>query len=206
MCDSLEARAQPHVLLLATQPWPTGARLGLALHAVGFGVSIWSPSGHPLLKTDAFDQHYPYGAIGQDSLETAIVAANPDLIVPCDDPATSRLQRLAGRALIDSRLHRVLSVIEQSLGPAGGLDNLTARAYVLEVAAEGGVAVPANARLTSSADLRAWFHEYGFPAYLKADGTFGGVGVRPVHTYQQAESALRALHAPPGTLGAFKRL
>ena len=77
---------------------------------------------------------------------------------------------------------------------------------MLEVAAEGGVAVPANARLTSSADLRTWFHEYGFPAYLKADGTFGGVGVRPVHTYQQAESALRALHAPPGTLGALKRL
>ena len=95
MCDSLESRAQPHVLLLATQPWPTGARLGLALHGVGFGVSIWSPSGHPLLKTDAADRHYPYGAVGQDSLETAIVAANPDLIVPCDDPATSRLQRLA---------------------------------------------------------------------------------------------------------------
>lgn len=206
MCDSLESRAQPHVLLLATQPWPTGARLGLALHAVGFGVSIWSPSGHPLLKTDAADQHYPYGTVGSDSLETAILAANPDLIVPCDDPATARLQRLAARALIDSRLHRVLSVIERSLGPAADLNKLTERAHVLEVAAEGGVAVPANARLTSTSDLRAWFHDYGFPAYIKADGTFGGVGVRPVHTYQQAESALRALHAPPGTLGAFKRL
>jgi hypothetical protein len=165
----------------------------LALHAVGFGVSIWSPSVHPLLKTDAVDQHYPYGAVGQDSLETAILAANPDLIVPCDDPATSRLQRLAGRALIDSRLHRVLSVIERSLGPAADLNKVTERAYVLEVAAEGGVAVPANARLTSSADLRAWFHEYGFPAYIKADGTFGGTGVRPVHTYQQAESSAARL-------------
>jgi hypothetical protein len=180
--------------------------LGLALHAVGFGVSIWSPSGHPLLNTDAADRHYPYGALGQDSLETAIIAADPDLIVPCDDPATSRLQRVARRALVDSRLHRILRVIERSLGPAADLNKLTQRAYVLEVAAEGGVAVPANARLNSSADLRAWFHEYGFPAYLKADGTFGGTGVRLVHTYQQAESALRALHAPPGTLGALKRL
>ncbi|HEY3836103.1 MAG TPA: hypothetical protein VGL72_06010, partial [Bryobacteraceae bacterium] len=40
----------------------------------------------------------------------------------------------------------------------------------------------------------------------KADGTFGGDGVRPVHTYQQAESALRALHAPPRTLRALQRL
>ena len=206
MCDSFESGAQPHVLLLATQSWPTGARLGLALHAVGFKVSIWSPRAHPLLKTDAAHRHYPYGAIGQDSLETAIMSANPHLIVPCDDPATSRLQRLAERALGDSRLHRVLSVIQRSMVSAADLNQLTARAYVLEVAAEGGVAVPANARLTSSADLHAWFHQYGFPAYLKADGSFGGIGVRPVHTYQGAEAALRNLDAPPGTFRALKRL
>jgi hypothetical protein len=206
MCASFESEAQPHVLLLATQPWPTGARLGLALRAVGFRVSIWSPHVHPLLKTDAVDQHYPYGAVGRDSLETAIIAASPHLIVPCDDPATSRLQQVAERALGDSRLHRVLEVIERSLGPAVDLKKLTSRAYVLEAAAEGGVAVPANARLTTSADLRAWFHQYGFPAFLKADGTFGGSGVRPVHTYQQAEAALRALDTPPGIFGAFKGL
>jgi hypothetical protein len=206
MCDSFESEAQPHVLLLATQPWPTGARLGLALHAVGFRVSIWSPRSHPLLKTNAVDQHYPYGAIGRDSLEAAVVAASPHLIVPCDDPATSRLQQLALRAVGDSRLHRVLQVIERSLGPAADLKKLTSRAYVLEVAAEGGVAVPANARITSSADLRAWFHQYGFPAYLKADGTFGGRGVRAVHTYQQAEAALHVLDAPPHILDAVKRL
>jgi hypothetical protein len=206
MCDSLEPGAQPHVLLLATQAWPTGARLGLALHAVGFKVSIWSPRSHPLLKTDLTDRHYPYAAVGRDSLETAIVAANPHLVVPCDDPATSRLQQLAERALSDSRLHRVLTVIERSTGSAADLNKLTARAYVLEAAAQGGVAVPANARLTSSADLHSWFHQYGFPAYLKADGTFGGVGVRPVHTYQEAEAALRALDSPPSTPHALKQL
>ena len=206
MSASAEPEAQPHVLLLATQPWPTGARLGLALHAVGFRVSIWSPQGHPLLMTGAADQHYPYGAIGRDSLEMAIIAANPHLIVPCDDPATSRLQQIAQRTIGDPRLHRVLGVIERSLGPAADLQKLTSRAFVLEVAAQGGIAIPANARLSSSADLRAWFHQYGFPAYLKTDGTFGGNGVRPVHTYQQAEAALRALDAPPGTVRALKRL
>jgi hypothetical protein len=206
MCDAFESEAQPHVLLLATQLWPTGARLGLALRAVGFRVSIWSPHGHPLLKTDAVDEHYPYGAVDRDSLETAIIAARPHLIVPCDDPATSRVQRVAERALGDSRLHRVLSVIERSLGPAASLNQITSRAHVLEVAAEGGAAVPANARLTSCADLRAWLQQYGFPAFLKADGTFGSRGVRAVHTYQQAEAALRALDAPPRTLAALKRL
>lgn len=205
MCDSLEPGAQPHVLLLATQAWPIGARLGLALHAVGFRVSIWSPRGHPLLKTDITDRHYLYGVVGRDSLENAIAAANPHLVIPCDDPATSRLQKLAERALGDSRLHRVLSVIQRSMGSAD-LNKLTERSYVLEVAAQGGVAVPANARLTSSADLHAWFHQNGFPAYLKADGTFGGSGVRLVHTYQQSEAALRALDSPPRALRALKRL
>jgi hypothetical protein len=180
--------------------------LGLALEAVGFRVSIWSPCSHPLLKTGAATRHYPYGAVGQDSLETAVIAANPHLIVPCDDPATSRLQQLAQRALGDSRLHRILTIIERSMGSAADLNKLTARVYVLEVAAEGGVAVPANARITSPADLHAWLHQYGFPAFLKADGTFGGVGVRPVHTYQEAEAALRALDAPPSAPRAIKQL
>jgi hypothetical protein len=205
MCDSLESR-QPHVLLLATQSWPTGARLGLALHSVGFRVSIWSPRFHPLLKTEVVDQHYPYGAIGRDSLEAAVISANPHLIVPCDDPATSRLQRLAERARGDSRLDCVLSAIERSLGPAADLNNLTGRAHVLKIAAEGGVAVPANAPIASSAELHTWLRQYGVPAYLKADGTFGGIGVRLIDTNQQAESTLHALHAPPHVLRALKRL
>ena len=51
MREPLEPGAKPHVLLLATQPWPVGARLGLALCAVGFRVSIWCPRSNTLLLT-----------------------------------------------------------------------------------------------------------------------------------------------------------
>ncbi len=207
MREPPESHSKPHILLLATQRWPTGARLGLALQAAGFRVSIWCPSGHPLLLTQRFYQHHVYGAFEPlASLEAAVTAANAQMIVPCDDIATFRLQQLAERARRTTRLHRVLALIERSMGPADGLNSLTARSHVLNVAAEAGVAVPANAPLASSNDLDGWLKAHGFPAYLKADGTSGGIGVRPVHSYEEAKSAFRALNAPPRALRALKRL
>ena len=197
----------PHVLLLATQRWPTGARLGMAMRAAGFRVSIWSPHGHPLLLTDAFERHHLCGAFEPlASLEAAVLAARPDLLVPCDDLATFRVQQLAGRSLDNPRLSPILSVIERSLGTASRLSKLTARAHVLDVAAAAGIAVPANSPIASAGELRAWFAAHGFPAYLKADGTSGGIGVRPVRTYDEAEAAFRILDAPPGALRALKRM
>jgi hypothetical protein len=207
MHDPPEPGAPPDVLLLATQPWPTGARLGLALRAVGFRVSIWCPYRHPLLLTHATQRHYPYATLDPlKSLQSAIIAADPHLIVPCDDLATFRLQQLAERALTHPHLDRVLAVIEQSLGPPADLNTLTVRTAVLAAAADGGVAVPSNARVAAIGDLRTWLCVNGFPAYLKADGTSGGIGVRPAHAYEQAAAAFRALNAPPRTLRALKRL
>ncbi|HEY3990174.1 MAG TPA: hypothetical protein VGM02_12810 [Acidobacteriaceae bacterium] len=198
---------QPHVLLLATQRWPAGVRLGLAMRAVGFRVSIWCPRSHPLLLTHAVHRHHPYSVLDTvDSLEAAIIAADPQLIVPCDEPATINLQQVTERALATPRLHHLLSVIERSLGPVAGIKRLTERAYVLQVAAEAGAAVPLNTPITTPAELRAWLSLNGFPAYLKSDGTFGGVGVRRIHAYDEAEAAFRALHASPGTIRALKRM
>ena len=207
MWNRLESGAPPHLLLLATQSWPTGARLGLAMRAVGFRVSIWCPYGHPLLRTGLVDRHHPYGTFETlDSLEAAVIAAGPHLIVPCDDLAIFHLQQLAERALARPHLHRVLEIIEYSLGRPAELHRLNSRTDVLAIAAEGGVAVPATAPIASPADLRAWLQANGFPAYLKADGTSGGIGVRPVHSYQKAEAAFRALDTPPRILRALKRL
>jgi hypothetical protein len=207
MYESSESGAQPHVLLLATQPWPVGARLGLALRTVGFRVSIWCPHANVLLLTGVAHRHYPYRLLNPvSSLEDAVLAACPDLIVPCDEPATIDLQQLADRATAAPHLAAVLRAIEYSLGSAANLKRLTERAYVLKTAADGGAAVPASAAVANSADLRAWLSANGFPAYLKADGTFAALGVRQVHTYQEAEAAFRALHAPPRAVNTVNRM
>ena len=207
MCESFESGAQPHVLLLATQPWPVSARLGLALRAVGFRISLWSPRSNTFLATGAVGRHYPYRMLDPvGSMEAAILAAGPDLIIPCDEPATASLQQLAERAMASPTLAPVLRAIERSLGSAANLQRLTDRAFVLKTAADGGAAVPTGASIANAADLRAWLGANGFPAYLKADGTFGGIGVRLIHTYEEAEAALRALHEPPRPMRVFKRL
>jgi hypothetical protein len=207
MYESSESGAQPHVLLLATQPWPVGARLGLALRTVGFRVSIWCPHANVLLLTGVAHRHYPYRLLNPvSSLEDAVLAACPDLIVPCDEPATIDLQQLADRATAAPHLAAVLRAIEYSLGSAANLKRLTERAYVLKTAADGGAAVPASAAVANSADLRAWLSANGFPAYLKADGTFAALGVRQVHTYEEAEAAFRALRAPPRAVNTVNRM
>ena len=63
MSETMEPGTQPHVLLLATQPWPIGARLGLAMRAVGFRVSIWCPRSNISLLTDAIHLRQPYRLI-----------------------------------------------------------------------------------------------------------------------------------------------
>ena len=207
MCKEAHPGRKPHVQLLATQRWPTGARLGLALRAAGFRVSIWCPAEHPFFFTGTNDRHFAYGALEPlATLEAALLTAEPDLVVPCDDLATHYLQRLAVRAQHVAYLHGVLAVIERSLGPAARLERLTARAHVLNVASAAGIPVPPTTRLHSAAELREWFSIHGFPAYLKADGSSGGMGVRPVHTYAEAEAAFAMLDAPPRTLRTLKRL
>jgi hypothetical protein len=201
------SRAAPVALLLASQRWPTAARLGLALHSVGFRICIWCPRGHPLLHAGICEEHFAYGALDPlATLEGALRVAEPDLLIPCDDLAMQQLQRLVTRATGSAAAGALLPIIEKSLGAPRDLRRLTARADVLDVASAGGVAVPNTAPLRSSADLRQWFAVNGFPAYLKADGTFGGMGVRSVETYEQAERAYGTLDTPPSLLRALKRL
>jgi biotin carboxylase len=160
-----------------------------------------------LLLTGIAYRHYPYRLLDPvGSLETAVVAAAPDLIVPCDEPATADLQQLAERAAAAPHLSAAFRAIESSLGSAANLKKLTERAYVLKAAADGGAVVPASAAVANTADLRAWLSANGFPAYLKADGTFAALGVRQVHTYEEAEAAFRALHAPPRAMTTVNRM
>lgn len=207
MCDSSEPVEQPHVLLLATQPWPVGARLGLALRAAGFRVSIWCPRRHALLVTHAIHRRYLYHISRPvRSMEAAILDSAPDLVVPCDEPATIHLQQLAERASNTPRLAPVLRLIERSLCPPAQFKRLTQRSHVIQEAAAGGTPVPANAAIGSLEELRSWLTAHGFPAYLKVDATFGGLGVRRIHSYEEAEAAYHELAGAPRLLPAIKRM
>lgn len=74
-------RGLPKVLLVTSCRWQFAARLGMALAAAGCAVEAVCPPGHPITRTRAVDQHYPYRALQPlRSIGEAIKLARPDLL------------------------------------------------------------------------------------------------------------------------------
>ena len=69
----------------------------------------------------------------------------------------------------------------------------TTRQAVLALAARLGLRTPETWQLDTLADLRRWAETEPLPWVLKVDGSWGGFGVRVVHSLAEAERAFRDL-------------
>lgn len=197
------------VLLTDTNRWPAPARLAIALAAAGYHVSAICPTpGHPLLKTRAVQRIFSYGGIRPlESLQSAIEAVDPQLIIPCDDRGVRHLHDLHAKALSLADAGRNLAeLIERSLGSPKSFPVVSSRFELLQVAREEGIPVPATAAIASQSDLEQWGHVQLLPWVLKADGTWGGSGVRIVQMCDEASQRLQELRALPGPSEVVKRL
>jgi len=139
------------------------------------------------------------------SFKNAIVAANPDLIVPGDDLATRHLHDLYRREKQRNAGVRICKLIERSLGVPESFPVMFARNAFMQAAEQQHIRVPKTSVVENVDDLKKVSVHFGFPLVLKADGTSGGTGVRVVHTLEEAELALRTLQAPPLFARAAKR-
>lgn len=185
------------VLIVATLRWPLAARLALAFDELGCQVQAWCPAGHPLECCDIVERRHRARRFGrQASLRAAIDRARPDLIIACDDAATVALQQLH-RHLCDTGTDpEVALAIGRSLGAPEASALATDRGALMRAAQAAGVLVPECATVGSAAELAAWCGLYGFPAVLKVDGTFGGLGVAVVRDAAAAERTFREFSAP----------
>ncbi len=192
-------KSRPEVLLCATTWWPLSARLAIALINHGCRLSAVAPPGHPLRFVTGVETVYPYGGLGSIGyLKAAILAAQPTLIVPCDDSAVWQLHELHAK-------HPSLRpLIERSLGPGSAYPILCSRAAFLDVAVELGIRVPLTRTLTSEAELADWRADG--PVVLKRDGTWGGSGVAICDSPPGAVAAFRRLSQPISARAAWKRL
>lgn len=204
---SLPAKVKTTVLLISTASSFSPARLAMALATRGFEPNAICPSRHTLRKTRAVAKVFPYRSLMPLwSLTTAILAAKPDLLIPCDDWAVSLLHELYFREMRKSNTTSIVPrLIEHSLGSPQSFPLAHERAAFIKLAQEEGLRVPEIRALPSRDDLRKWADEVGFPAVLKADSTSGGDGVRIVHTADEAEQAFGPLEAPPMLAKALKR-
>jgi predicted ATP-grasp superfamily ATP-dependent carboligase len=130
-------------------------------------------------------------------LRDAIRAAQPTLIVPCDDIAVWQLHALHANEP-DLR-----PLIELSLGAAEAYPAIQQRSEVLRIAQSLGIRVPLTQTLNSAEELKDW--KFDKPAVLKLDGTWGGEGVTIVRSLTEATQGFHAASNGTKAWRAWKR-
>jgi hypothetical protein len=198
----------PSILLTDTNRWPAPARLAISLSRVGCDVSaVCVTHGHPLLFTRAVRRVFPYSAIRPlESLTAAIEATKPQLIIPCDDRGVQDLHELFGRAQSGPQGARIATLIERSLGSPESYPIVSSRYDLLKIAREERLRVPNTIPIKAIEDLDPWQVEQALPWVLKADGTFGGRGVKIAHNQEQARRFFLEMNRPHRTRRVIKRL
>lgn len=198
---------KPTILLAMTSRWFPTVRLAMGLHNAGCTVDAVCLPRHPLLTTRVARQTYTYrGLAPLPSIEAAIAASKPNLIIPADDLAAMHLHALYQQEIERGRKGGLIcGVIERSLGAPSSFSLVYDRTRFLEIAQEEGIRVPKSEVLADIQQAKAWAARSSFPAVLKSNGSSGGVGVKIVHTREEAEHAFRKLYAPPLLARAAKR-
>ncbi len=203
------AVATTKVLLTDTNRWALAARLAIGLSEAGCQVSAICPMpGHALLKTRAVQRTFRYSGLRPlESLTAAIEAVEPDIIVPSCDRGVEHLHELHARGKSCGVAGRkVAALIERSLGSPASHSTVSSRYELLALAREEGVRVPSTSRVNTAEELESWRARESFPWVLKVDGTWGGGGVKIVHTPDQIQPSFAQL-ARMFRLGrAIKRL
>jgi predicted ATP-grasp superfamily ATP-dependent carboligase len=164
----------------------------------GCDVSALCPPGHPLRFVSGIGSIYSYqGLAPMGLLRDAIRAAQPTLIVPCDDIAVWQLHALHANEA-DLR-----PLIELSLGAAEAYPAIQQRGEVLRVAQSLGIRVPLTQTLNSAEELKDW--KFDQPAVLKLDGTWGGEGVTIVRSLTEATQRFHSASNGTTAWRAWKR-
>ena len=202
------ARPPPSALVITTLRWLSTARLGLALSEAGFVVNAVCPAGHPLRKADFLGSAWRNSVISPLAvLRDAVVSTKPDLVVPCDDRALAQLLALhAAETGADAISIAVRAAIERSLAAPEHFAILQARRAIADLAASVGASVAETLAVEDREDLERCAATLGFPMVVKADGSWGGLGIRVVGDMDEAARAFHRLRRAPTLAWAIWRM
>ena len=199
-------RVAPRILLTDTKRWAVGVRLGMMFADMGCEVGmLCAVEGHPAHTVRSIQHRFEYdGFRPVASLRAAIESFRPDMILPTCDRGLSHLHRLHSEA--HTRRDRwIAECIERSLGPAESFSIISNRYKLLELATEEGIRIPETISLRSDADLER-AEELGLPLVIKADGTWGGCGVKVARTREEVRGHYAALSSRRGIGWLMKEL
>lgn len=199
----------PKILLTDTNRWPLGPRLAMGFASMGCDIAVICPSpGHPAAKTNAVRQILPY--VAQDplgSLRCAIETFDPDIVLPLCDRSVQHLHELYAVETAHGRVEsRITQLVEYSLGAPESFQIVSSRHQLLQLARSEGIRAPDMIAIDSAAELELWCAQTPSPWVIKADGTWGGRGVRIARTMQEARRDWFELSQRPGMIELMKRL
>jgi hypothetical protein len=196
---------RPTVLIVSGTWWAFPAKLAIAFAATGAIVDAVCPGHHPFHKTSSVGRSFRYSAINPlKALANAITLARPVIIIPCDDRAVRHLHMLHAQCRL--RNPAIADVIEQSLGNPENFGIADCRIDLIRLAREAGICAPLMLQIDTQQGLANELPQVGLPAIMKVDGTWGGLGVKVVHTVEQAAFTFVRLSRPLSALRAISRL
>jgi hypothetical protein len=200
------------VLVAATVHWASTARLCLSLARAGLEVGTVTPPHHRVRELDGIAANFTCSphAGATAAIARAIEAWSPELVIPCDDPALYCLHELHGQAGGAGRDPGLDALLRASLGDPASFPTARRKSDFTAFAREQGIAVPHTVVVRSLEGLRAELRAARLPQVLKLDGSWGGLGVRIVHSAPEAERAFLELGSlsswPNAAKGAVKAL
>ncbi len=179
----------PRILIVDSNRWMGSARLAVKLSQLGCQVAVACPSqGHPIRAVRKIRRFPLSGSAPFASLLTAFEEFNPDRVVPMCDRGVMQLHRLHAR-MRGKGTSRVSDCIERSIGSPESFQVVASRYELLKLAREEGVLIPETNSIESVEGLQSWARFAQHPWVLKADGTWGGDGVRVVRSPEDAQRA-----------------
>lgn len=192
-------------LIVTTMRWFSAARLANSLVDAGFIVSACRPRSHPLDTVDGLTSVHTVNPIGRArSIARAIKLVRPDIVLPDDERSLLMLRRLY-ETFRDSD-PEIAGMLLRSLGKVDIWPVLASRTELAIAARASSLQVPATTVIQDEAALRRWVDEYGLPAVLKTDGSWGGRGVVTVRNEAELSKGWRRIAGPPNMVKVLKRL
>ena len=191
-------------MILTTMRWFSAARLAHALSEAGFSVSACRPRGHPLDRVDALATARRLHRLWPlRSIASAILAANPDLVICDDEPALALLRRLHTR--VRTTDPKMAMLLARSLGNVEDWPSITSRTELAREAHTLNLVAPETALIADADALNEWVSERDLPVVLKTDGSWGGRGVVILHRASSLPGIWGRISRPPRLLRGLKR-
>jgi len=198
---------RPRILVATTLHWASTTRLALAMEEAGLKVAVLAPEGHALHRMDAIGHRriYSGNAAFPRALAKAALDFAPDLIVPGDDRAVRAMHTLYDKARRKGRRwDRLAATIGDSLGDPAGFAITGAKAAFATFSRAEGLPLPETWPVPDGTALKSLLRTVPFPAVLKVDHSWGGMGVRIVRNEAEARRAFAELSRARGWRSGVK--